>query len=424
VQAALQLTDIPADIVTRFIPEMARAQGKLLADLKLSGTLGEPCLSGQANWQDGNVIIPDLGITVADIRAQLQSQHSNKIEFLLQARSGEGNIQLTGSTLLDPAQGWPTKISMQSERMEVANIPEALILIDSKVSISMQGSDINIDGDVSVPLARLRPRGLPEGTQGLSRDVVMVDTEENNEFLKWRVTTRVRVTLGELVDFDGFGVNGRLRGSLLLIDEPGKLVLGRGDIRIEEGIYRLKGQDLQIRRGRLIFADTFIDDPGIDVDAIREIDTVKVGVRLKGTLRQPQLTIFSEPTMAESEALSYLILGYLPESGSSTESDSIRKNAAAMGLLAGDILSQEIGARIGLDEMRVDVGDTAEKTALVMGKYLSPRLYVRYFSGLVESSNIVQLRYRISDRVQIQTEGGYRGSQSITGGDIFFTLEY
>ena len=74
--------------------------------------------------------------------------------------------------------------------------------------------------------------------------------------------------------------------------------------------------------------------------------------------------------------------------------------------------------------MRVDVGDTAEKTALVMGKYLSPKLYLRYFSGIVESSSIVQLRYQLSKRVQIQTEGGYRGSQSVTGGDIFFTIEY
>jgi len=424
VSAGLKIKNIPADTITRFIPDMARAQGNLEADLTIKGTFGEPQLRGYANWRDGNMIIPDLGISVADIRAELSSVHTNVLKFDIRARSGEGEVELSGETQLAPDQGWPTRANLKSKRLEVMNIPESYILIDSDVKIAIQGNSINIDGDITVPRARLRPRALPEGSQGLSRDVIILDQEQDTDAVRWRVTSRVRVNLGELVDFDGFGVSGKLKGSLLLIDEPDKLVLGRGEIRIDEGVYRLRGQDLRIRTGRLVFADTFIDDPGIDVDAIREIETVTVGVKLSGTLRQPQLKIFSEPAMSESDALSYLIVGHAAAQNTTTETESMRNTAAALGFVAGDILSQEIGGRLGLDEMRVDVGDTAEKTALVMGKYLSPKLYVRYFSGLVESSSIVQLRYQLSDRVQVQTEGGYRGSQSITGGDIFFTIEY
>jgi len=424
VNARLNIDNIPADTITRFIPDMARAEGNLQADLTVSGILGEPQIRGTARWRDGNMIIPDLGISITNIQAELQSRQSNKLQFRIQANSGEGSVVLNGETTLDPAQGWPTQIDMKSERLEVVNIPEAYILIDSKINVTMQGSTINIDGDINVPRARLRPRSLPAGSEQLSRDAIILDEDEKSAATKWRVTSRVRVNLGDLVDFDGFGVSGKLKGSLLLIDEPGKLALGRGEVSIEDGIYRLRGQDLTIRRGRLIFADTFIDDPGIDVDAIREVETVIVGVRLKGTLRQPQLTLFSEPTMSESDILTYLIFGHSAATSTTTETESMRNNAAAMGFVAGDILSQEIGGRLGLDEMRVDVGGTAENTALVMGKYLSSKLYVRYFSGLIESSSIVQLRYQLSDRVQIQTEGGYRGSQSITGGDIFFTIEY
>ncbi len=424
VDAKLKINNIPADTITRFIPDMARAQGNLLADLSVSGTLGEPQLRGTVQWREGNMIIPDLGISIADIQAELHSKLNNKIEYQIKARSGEGSVALNGNTTLDRAQGWPTQINMQSDRLEVINIPEAYILIDSDINVALQGNTINIDGDINVPRARLRPRAIPAGSEQLSRDVIVVDEQQDLAAARWLVSSRVRVKLGELVDFDGFGVSGKLKGNLLLIDEPDKLARGQGVVSIEEGIYRLRGQDLSIRRGRLIFADTFIDDPGVDVDAVRTIETVTVGVKLTGTLRQPQLTIFSEPVMSESDALSYLILGHSSATSTTSETESMRNNAAAMGFVAGDILSQEIGGRLGLDEMRVDVGDTAENTALVMGKYLSPKLYVRYFSGLIESSNIVQLRYQLSDRVQIQTEGGYRGSQSITGGDIVFTIEY
>lgn len=424
VKAQLKINSVPADTITRFIPDMARAQGNLQANLSINGTLGEPQLRGTAQWRDGSMIIPALGISIADIQAELQSKLNNKIEFQIKARSGEGSVALTGVTMLDRVQGWPTQINLKSDRLEVINIPEAYVLNDSDVKVVIQGNTINISGDVNVPRARLRPRSLPAGSEQLSRDTVIIDEEQDAESVRWLVTSRVRVKLGELVDFDGFNVSGKLKGNLLLIDEPNKLARGQGEVSIEEGIYRLRGQDLSIRRGRLIFADTFIDDPGVDVDAIRKIDTVVVGVKLQGTLRQPQLSIFSEPAMSESDALTYLILGHSPETSTTSETESMRNNAAAMGFVAGDILSQEIGGRLGLDEMRVDVGETAENTALVMGKYLSPKLYLRYFSGLVESSSIVQLRYQLSDRLQIQTEGGYRGSQSITGGDIFFTIEY
>lgn len=425
VHAHILIDQIPAEAITRFAPDIARAHGYLNADFNAEGTLGAPQLRGKANWLEGNMIIPELGITIHDISANIQSSQINALIFQVKARSGEGEVELTGKTQLDPGHGWPTQVNLNSHNLEVMNTLESYILIDTKVDVAMQGSTININGEITVPRARLRPRTLPEGTVGLSRDVVVISEDQSDtKRTPWLVTTRVQVKLGELVDFDGFGVSGKLRGNLSLIDEPSKLAVGQGEINIVDGIYRLRGQDLKIRRGRLLFANTFIDDPGVDVDAIREIDTVTVGVRLKGTLKQPQLTIFSEPAMSDSDALSYLILGHAASQSTATEGESMQNRAAAMGFVAGDVLSQEIGGRLGLDEMRVDVGDTAEKTALVMGKYLSPKVYVRYFSGIVESSNIVQLRYQLSKRVQIQTEGGYRGSQSVTGGDIFFTIEY
>jgi translocation and assembly module TamB len=417
IAASLKLDRIPADVITRFIPDMARAQGQLHADFKINGSLGEPRLRGSARWRDGSVLIPQVGIQIREVSAEVKSVQTNTVEFVVKARSGDGDVQLQGRTRLIPDQGWPTTVTLTSHNLEVSNIAEAYILVDSQVQIRLQGSTINVDGDITVPRARLRPHTLPEGAVPVSPDVVIVHGEKAaTPPTHWLLTSHLRVQLGDRVDFDGFGIRGKLRGTLRINDEPGKLALGQGEISIVDGSYRLRGQDLTIRRGRLLYTNTFIDDPALDV--------VTAGVRLKGTLKQPQLSVFSEPAMSESDALAYLILGHPLSQSTTAEGQSVDKAASALGLFAGDYLAKGLSGQLGLDELRVDVSQTTQNTSLVMGKYLSPKLYLRYYTGIAESSRIVQLQYQLSRRLQIQTESGYRGSQSITGGDIFFTIEY
>ncbi len=254
--------------------------------------------------------------------------------------------------------------------------------------------------------------------------IIITKDKISEKDLPWKIHTQVRVKLGELVDVDGFGVSGRLTGTIVLIDEPNKLAIGQGEVSISEGIYRMRGQNLTIRRGRLLYANSLLDDPGVDVEAVRVVDAVTAGVRVRGTLKKPELTIFAEPAMAEADALAYLIMGRPLSQAGNAEGESIRDTAAAMSLVGGDLLAREVGGRLGVDEFRVEAGKTVEYTSLVVGKYLSPKLYVRYFTGIIESSNIVQFRYQLSKRIQLQSESGYRGAQSITSGDIFFTIEY
>ena len=72
----------------------------------------------------------------------------------------------------------------------------------------------------------------------------------------------------------------------------------------------------------------------------------------------------------------------------------------------------------GLDEMRVESSDQGDQAALVVGRYLSPRLYASYGVGLIESINTLTLRYHVSKKWLIKAEsGGYQGA------DILYTIE-
>jgi translocation and assembly module TamB len=85
------------------------------------------------------------------------------------------------------------------------------------------------------------------------------------------------------------------------------------------------------------------------------------------------------------------------------------------------LIASQLGRRFGLDEVGVEsnTGSTGEATpALVLGKFLSPRLFVSYGISLSESINTLKLRYTISDRWIFKTEAGENQSA-----DLEFTIE-
>ena len=74
--------------------------------------------------------------------------------------------------------------------------------------------------------------------------------------------------------------------------------------------------------------------------------------------------------------------------------------------------------KFGLDEMRVESSDGGDQASLVVGRYLSPQLYVSYGVGLIESINTFSLRYQLSSKWQLKAENGANQSA-----DLFYTIE-
>ncbi|MEW8383303.1 MAG: translocation/assembly module TamB domain-containing protein, partial [Candidatus Thiodiazotropha taylori] len=206
---------------------------------------------------------------------------------------------------------------------------------------------------------------------------------------------------------------GNFKGDLLIIDEPGRPVIGRGRLGIEEGVYKAYGQDLKIERGYALFADSPVDNPGINIRAVREVDDVVAGLRVSGTLKSPKLDLFSTPAMSESDVLSYILTGRPPG-----ESSGQVGLAAALKASGASDLAAELGRRFGLEEFRLDTGSSLEEASFVAGTYLSPRLYVQYINELSSAESKLRMRYDLTDRWQLEAETG-----RTQAGDFFYTFE-
>ena len=175
---------------------------------------------------------------------------------------------------------------------------------------------------------------------------------------------------------------------------------------------------VDVEFGRLLYAGGPISNPGLDLRAVRHVGTITTGLKVRGSLNQPQIELFSLPAMSQTDALAYLLLGRPIENADGDEGEMMAKAALALGLSGGDRIARLLGDRFGLDEMRIESSDTGDQTSLVIGRYLSPKLYVSYGVGLIEAVNTFSVRYQISDKWQLKGESG-----EFKGADLFYTIE-
>jgi translocation and assembly module TamB len=217
----------------------------------------------------------------------------------------------------------------------------------------------------------------------------------------------------ERLSFAGFGLKADLAGRVHIGDDLDT----RGELNLNNGRFRAYGQRLTIRRARLLFAGP-IDQPYLDVEAIRRVDGVTAGLRLSGNAEQPRSEVFSEPALSQEQALSYLVLGR-PLGQSSGESNLLAQAALSMGLAGSSSLTGSVATRLGIQDFQLDSEGSGLTTSVVASGNLSERLSLRYGVGVFEPANTVALRYELSKRLYLEAASGLASSL-----DIFYKRDF
>lgn len=411
--------------VQGFAPDLRHVGGAFDADLRLAGTVGAPHLLGTARLHNGRAQVPLYGLDVRDLQLAATGDGSGSLTIDGAVRSGPGTVAVQGRASLAPSVATPVHLTIQGKNFQVMNTEEVRLRVSPTLDFTYQGTVARLTGDVEVPYARTDIEKHKAGPVEPSKDVVFVSaspTVEKPRASSVAVSARVRVILDkEGIDLSALGLKGKPSGSLLAIEEPGRPAMGVGEIDISEGTFKAYGQDLTIERGRLIFGGGPIDNPGIDLRAYRTSDdgTVKAGIEAKGTLKVPEVTVWSQPPMGEADALAYVMLGHPLGQANAKEGSLVANAATSLGLKGGNMLAKKIGSRFGLEEARLESKGGLSQTSLVLGKYLSPHLYVVYGIGLFEPVNTFRVRYIMNKQWTLQAESG----GNTTGADVLYTLE-
>ena len=385
-----------------FSPDIVDPTGKLDLDLRLGGTRAQPAIGGQGRLQDFAAELPALGIALEQGDVRMDAQADGSARIVGQVRSGGGTLQVDGSL------GWrddevPLVLNVRGQDVLVAETRQLRAVASPDVVVRYRaGQPLQVTGKVRVPSADIHLDRLDMGISP-SPDVVVLDpVDPTRPSTPTMLDLDIAVEMGEAVKIDGFGLSGTLGGSLRVREAPGRDMRATGALDVA-GRYRAYGQNLQITRGRLLWSNSEIGDPRLDVRAERVVGDVTAGIRVEGSASAPRATVYSNPAKSESEALAYLTLGRPLSTVTGAEARQL--GAAKSALNAGSgLIAAELGTRLGLDDAGVTESRALGGDVLSVGKYLSPKLYVGYGVSLVGSGQVLMLKYLLRKGFDIQVE--------------------
>jgi translocation and assembly module TamB len=392
-----------------FSPDLATPVGRLQGRLALAGSRAAPEISGQARLGGFKAELPGLGLKLTDGEFTLVGDVDGSARLDGSLRSGDGVLRFDGSLNFRDREA-PLQLVLQGERVTLASTAEFFVIASPDMTLRLHDKQLEVRGRMDVPEARLDLEALDSSAK-VSEDVVVLDPIDGPRERALPLDLQFTVALGDDVRLKGFGLDGRMRGSLSLRERPGRPATASGTLDVS-GSYRAYGQALQIQRARLGFANSPYDNPTLDIRAERDFDRVTVGVQVRGTARRPQTTVISNPAMDTSEALSWLVFGR--SLGTTTGNESQQLNAAAMALGAGgNLVAQQIGAQLGLDEAGVTDSRNLGGATFTVGKYVSPRLFLSYGVSLIGTGQVVTLKYLLTRGFDISIESGNENAASL-----------
>ena len=321
---------------------------------------------------------------------------------------------------LDGRFRWPEGVMngsmrLKGDRLLVADTPEYRIVASPDLTVTANTNGYLVTGQVHIPSALIAPKDLTTSVSTSPDErVVGIDTEDDSPSTLERVRSQIDVVLGDDVRVDSYGLKATLGGAVTVLTRPADVARGQGAINVMSGEYKAFGQDIRITRGRLSYDNTPLSQPTLDLVAERRIEDedVTVAVNVRGQLDQPFITITSTPAMSSNEALSYLLTGRSVDRLQSGDVQALDSATQSLAVSGGGLLLGGIGSRLGLDEVSVESSGT-DDTAVVLGKYLNPKLFVSYGISIAEAINTIKLRYTLTEKWSLKAEAGLDQSADV-----------
>ena len=379
-EARIDLPDVAA--FGHLVPRLDKISGRASGRIEAAGPLTRPSISGRLTLEDGRIAYAPLGLDVHAIALEL-SGSSEQAHLSGRAEAGDGHLTLEANAGLGN-EGWQLDGHLDGEQFAFAGADWLRLTASPNVRVQAWPDRVAIDGDIHID--RLRG-GLPPGTAERiepSPDIEVIGEEDENGASanadRRQLNGRLAIDLGKDARLTVAGLDTELAGGLELHWSGPPRPQGRGTIRLPEGSYREYGQTLEIADGEIIFTGHPIDDPRLDIRAVRDIfgdSRVRAaGVHITGSARRPHIEIYTDPPTSQEKALAYVVTGS-------------------------------------------DFDHVGGQGMLNVGFYLLPRLFVSYGLGLFETGNVLSGRYEFSPHWGVRVVSGERD----TGVDLSYTVD-
>ncbi len=421
-EGVVWLDGLPLAPLAGLMPQINRISGAASARGEVSGTLTAPRFLGEVSVADASVLPRALAAPIESIQASAMVD-GNAAEIRGDFRMGDGEGSIAGNLVMvaDGLRG-----SLRLTGRELALQPGAVtrLTVTPNLQLRVSPEQSILTGRIDVPAGEINlDTRLGERLARVSPDAVRVDAAgrplpSSDNAVGAKLQSDLRVTFGEAVKVSAGGLTGQLAGELAVSQAGAAAAEAEGVLTLEDAQYAAYGQTLAVRRGRLIFAGP-IDNPRLDIEAVRESADLLAGLRVSGPAKDPRIALFSRPTMEQASILSYLITGRPPGQGTPNQEALVGEAALALGVFGGERIGRALAEEIGIRDFQLEASGQGETAEVAVSGYLAPNLLLRYGVGVFEPENTLTLRYYLRPRLYLEAVSGAEGAL-----DLFYSFDY
>jgi autotransporter translocation and assembly factor TamB len=400
------------------------------------------------NWslqEKGNFYIEPLNITLNPFEVTM-SGNPKQIIYSSHILSGNGSVKVEGKANLSSAPiSLTTTIS--GNNFLAVNTSEYKALASPSLTLEKKEEAWYLKGKLFIPMAQINSPNYSQKAVVLSKDVIIEDeknSQQKNNFGKFY--SDIELILGKNIYVQAENLEAHLNGRIRLNDAPEHPTVGNGKLIITDGAYHAYGQNLEIHNGQLLFNNNAVTNPNLEIQASKKVTLsnegsmstaliatnnaqARVGVNVAGTLEDPQMTLFSSAPLSQADILSYLLFGKATNEVSAGDAALLLRSASAINIGNNQVegITRSIKNASSLDQFGIEsthyvdpsTSSLKENTSLVLGKALSPKLYVSYSLGILQPINVLTVQYFITKKWSVQSTN----SSLASGVDLFYKAE-
>jgi translocation and assembly module TamB len=451
-QATLQIKDM--SWMSQFLGAGINLRGELDAQGTLKGSIDAPDYQAKINGQDLQIAFTDLGIllpngkldaridgsqfTLTSLKFSQAIKVPPKHEYLMNLPwlSQTGYVESTGAVDLKTLRG---TINTTWEKFPFLQNPESWMVASGQAQLAESDSSWNLTGKLIADAAYF---SVPkQAAPKLSGDVVVLKKNAKRSDDKsggFQSSLDFNISTGDKFIFVGRGIDTRLDGDIRIRSKNGGTILATGSIQTEGGNYEGYGQQLAIDRGILNFQGP-IDNPGLNIRAIRHGLPVEAGVEVLGTVDKPEVRLISEPNVPDPDKLSWLVLGRPSDQMAGSEATLLMSAAGAIfGSDDGSSIPSSIAHTLGIEDLSFGTASTSPESQLPVqtvagtinstaptdqvfsvGKRIAPDIVFSIERSLTDASNGLKLTWQLTRRFSII---GRAGSDTAIDGQYTFSF--
>ncbi|MBI4396354.1 MAG: translocation/assembly module TamB, partial [Elusimicrobia bacterium] len=426
---SVQSSGLDLAFLKGFFPKVSWESALFQSDLRLAHRSGRLTAHGSARLAAQDVRLSEDQVRLEDVALMIRGENDSIRIATGTARSGKGKLVLSGALRLNGPD-----LRVQAENFPWAapwgfsgRIKTDIRYMGSWEAPRLAGKVKILEGDYTPVKKEKKKAGKSKSLFSALRRGEKPDKADSGgkESRPSGLAMDLDVSYDKNVWFKKEASAIETQGAFDVMKKRYEPVRVLGFVESIRGHYIYYGRTFQIQEGRVTFIGDSPPNPQLNVNAlyVAEESGTRITLRLEGTAKQPQLTLTSEPPLAEQDILSVLLFGAPLDQAGTPTGDGIGRETA-MEVLSGYFLSQ-LRQTPGFQELDIDVFQVKQtpegQREVTVGRYLTEDLYLSYEQTLGElAQRQIRAEYTLTPHWSLLGQSG----GSVAGPRFFVDLMF